>query len=87
MAARIKIKVSLGGVNFNHVPGDVVDWEDEADAARLVEAGFAVYEGEAPKRRKASTVETDDAADAETDAATPAPSEQKAKRGRGKAKS
>lgn len=46
---RIRFKTSLAGVNYAYGKGDEVDWRDEAEAKRLIEAGFAEPVGRGPK--------------------------------------
>lgn len=48
---RIKLKTGLAGAVRTYNPGDVVDWDDD-DAVRLVEAGFAEFDGPPPTRKK-----------------------------------
>lgn len=38
---QLKLKTSLCGDNFAHARGDEVDWHDDADAVRLIDAGHA----------------------------------------------
>lgn len=37
---RIKLLISVGGVSHSHIPGDVVDWADDAARAYIAE-GYA----------------------------------------------
>lgn len=56
---RIKLLVSIScGVNGSHSAGSVVEWTDDADAGRLVAAGYA----------EAIDAEKGGRGDAETDA-------------------
>lgn len=41
MAMKIKIKVSIAGMTFSYRPGQIVDYPDDAEAKRLVAAGYA----------------------------------------------
>lgn len=47
---RIRMAVGLSGTAFCLSPGDEHDFE-QAEAIRLIEAGFAVPVGEAPKEK------------------------------------
>jgi|VirMetMinimDraft_7_1064189.scaffolds.fasta_scaffold169935_2 hypothetical protein len=38
---KIRFLVSIGGSTGVYGPGDEADWEDNKDAKRLIEAGFA----------------------------------------------
>lgn len=42
---RIKLLTGLCGDRFSFSKNDEVDWPDDKDAARLIEAGFAVEAG------------------------------------------
>lgn len=37
----VRFDSAIAGANFSYAPGDVVDWPNEAEAARFVERGIA----------------------------------------------
>lgn len=37
---RIKLLISVGGISHSHIPGDVVDWPEDAARAYIAE-GYA----------------------------------------------
>lgn len=38
---RLRMLTSIAGLHFSLKPGDETEWRDEAEARRLIEAGFA----------------------------------------------
>lgn len=38
---RIKFQTSVAGMNYNHKPGDEVEWPDDVEAKRFIAAGYA----------------------------------------------
>jgi hypothetical protein len=52
---RIKLLISVGGISHSHIPGDVVDWPEDAARAYIAEGYAEPAEPEpedAPKGRK-----------------------------------
>ena len=50
---KIEFVVGIAGPKVHHIAGDVVDWADEAEAQRFIDAGIAkAVEEEKPKPRK-----------------------------------
>ena len=83
---RIKLNTSIAGERFSYAPREIVDWPDDAEAARLVAAGFAsLVEATPAPEIKTHTDEPDaddETADAEGATET---AEAKGKRRKGKA--
>ena len=38
----IEMRTSMAGARFACIPGDVVDWQPDAEALRLIDQGYAV---------------------------------------------
>lgn len=38
---RIKFRTSISGMNYSHMPGEEVDWPDDKEAMRFIDAGYA----------------------------------------------
>ncbi|QQS08681.1 MAG: hypothetical protein IPK69_11930 [Phycisphaerales bacterium] len=38
---RIKFRTSISGLNYSHMPGEDVDWPDDKEAKRFIDAGYA----------------------------------------------
>lgn len=47
---QLKLNTSICGNNFAYARGDEVDWPDDADAVRLIEAGIAKPLGDEAKK-------------------------------------
>lgn len=54
---KIRALAPIGTSHASYALGDVMDWEDDADAQRLIDAGFAevVDTASAPAKPKATT--------------------------------
>lgn len=50
---KIKMTTGIAGIDFSLAPGDETDRFSDDEAARLVEAGFAVAVTPAPKAERA----------------------------------
>jgi hypothetical protein len=64
---RIKFNESLSGPNGVHMPGDEVDWSDNAEAKRLIDAGIASAITPVKKSKKVETAKQNKAVETATE--------------------